>query len=418
MSDWRKRLRRASFRGAGFWVDSDGFEGGRRVAIHEFPHAEAPYNEDLGQQARRYTVTAYTVGDQADAQAKSLISACTAQGAASLVLPMFGGIRARCLEISTDRSKDKQGFVAFRLLFLEDGAGNRSSATPQQIARQVEHSVSTLTGSLQAAFRAGYDGLDVPEYVLEAAARQIREFATTFDAARTRTPLAPAAEPKIQDAIEALFDDARELASIGARGNRFDFLVYVEQDRRLEDSLTGRVFALFDAFREATTPEIARLELATFAEYDTSELPVPLTTLSRRREAENRESLLSLFRRSALVQYAVATVQRTYETRREAIAARAEVTGRFQAELDKITRANQFELFGAMQDLLGKTVDFLSRSMADLAPVLTIEARALMPSLYWAARLYDDAVRAEELWARNGVKHPSFMPVRFEALAR
>ena len=41
-----------------------------------------------------------------------------------------------------------------------------------------------------------------------------------------------------------------------------------------------------------------------------------------------------------------------------------------------------------------------------------------MPSLWWANRLYGDAKRADEIVERNGVKHASFMPPEFEALAR
>ena len=40
-----------------------------------------------------------------------------------------------------------------------------------------------------------------------------------------------------------------------------------------------------------------------------------------------------------------------------------------------------------------------------------------MPSLYWAWRLYGDPLRAADLVARNAVRHPSFMPETFVALA-
>ena len=49
--------------------------------------------------------------------------------------------------------------------------------------------------------------------------------------------------------------------------------------------------------------------------------------------------------------------------------------------------------------------------------VLTIDAVATMPAIWWAYRLYQDPARAGELVARNGVKHPQFMPQQFEALA-
>ncbi len=60
----------------------------------------------------------------------------------------------------------------------------------------------------------------------------------------------------------------------------------------------------------------------------------------------------------------------------------------------------------------------LSRSITDLAPILTASSVASMPSLWWANRLYGDAGRAEELADRNRVKHSLFMPAQIEALAR
>jgi prophage DNA circulation protein len=56
--------------------------------------------------------------------------------------------------------------------------------------------------------------------------------------------------------------------------------------------------------------------------------------------------------------------------------------------------------------------------MADLSPVIIVGAKRVLPSLYWAYRLYADPMRGAELWRRNQIKHPAYMPINFEALAR
>ena len=417
-SDWRQRLRNASFRGARFWVDQDQFEGGRRTVVHEFPHKEHPYLEDLGQQARRYQVTAYTVGDSADSEARALMAACTARGSASLVLPIFGSLRAACLEISTDRSKDRQGYVAFKLTFVEEGSGPGPFAIAA-LARQVEVRAASIAAPLAAAFCASFQGLDVPDFVHRAAADLVREFAVDLDVTRSRTAIADGqAGSALRRDVQALYDDAPALVRQGAIGNRIEQTVFVAQQVTMDDTgLATRSFRILTDLRTGAAPIDAARALGALAEFETSEPDVPLVTLNRRREAANRESLLALFRRSALVQWAVAVTQRPYESRRDAIAARARVAERFEAELNRIGAADQFEVYHEMSRVMGDTVAYLSSLTADLAPVIAIDAMRSLPAVYWAARLYDDATRGQELWRRNGVKHPTFMPPEFEALA-
>jgi prophage DNA circulation protein len=72
----------------------------------------------------------------------------------------------------------------------------------------------------------------------------------------------------------------------------------------------------------------------------------------------------------------------------------------------------------AIQDLRGRVAEYLSRLINDLAPVITVEAARQLPSLYWGYRLYGDPARGAEIVARNGVRHPSFVPATFQALSR
>jgi prophage DNA circulation protein len=111
-------------------------------------------------------------------------------------------------------------------------------------------------------------------------------------------------------------------------------------------------------------------------------------------------------------------MRRTYTSRQEGVTARAMAAERFEVELDDTTGAANAALFVAIQNLRGRVVDYLSRLITDLAPVVTVEASRQMPSLFWAWRLYADPTRSDEPVARNQVRHPSFMPTVFQALAR
>jgi len=58
---WRRRLRRASFKGMPFYVEQQGRTSGRRVVTFEYPKRDVPFTEDMGRHAMRYQMTGYLV---------------------------------------------------------------------------------------------------------------------------------------------------------------------------------------------------------------------------------------------------------------------------------------------------------------------------------------------------------------------
>jgi len=120
--DWMHTLRRASFRGAAFWVEADGPAVGRRVAVHEISGGEAPVTEDMGRRATTVHVAAYVVGDTSDAVGLALEAACSAPGAAALILPMDPPRAMHCLSCRRDRRRDAMGYLAYDLEFVISGS--------------------------------------------------------------------------------------------------------------------------------------------------------------------------------------------------------------------------------------------------------------------------------------------------------
>jgi prophage DNA circulation protein len=58
---WRDQLLPARFRNANFHVESGSKENGRRIVTHQFPKKEDPYSEDMGRQAKQFSVRAYCI---------------------------------------------------------------------------------------------------------------------------------------------------------------------------------------------------------------------------------------------------------------------------------------------------------------------------------------------------------------------
>ena len=136
MRDWTQ-LRPASFRGVRFHVESDGPDRGRRVAVHEISGGEAPVTEDMGRLATAFSVTAYVAGDAADALGRALELACDAPGPALLTLPVDPARLAHCTQCSRSREKDRNGYIAYQLGFVEAGFGVGAGALGVAAMRQV-----------------------------------------------------------------------------------------------------------------------------------------------------------------------------------------------------------------------------------------------------------------------------------------
>jgi prophage DNA circulation protein len=111
--DWKSRLRRASYRGVSFWVESETNDGGKRLGLHEYAGGLSTIVEEMGAATETFSVTAYFASDVADIEARALKAACILPGAGLLRLPMDAGRLAHVQDFSRMRERDRMGFVAF-----------------------------------------------------------------------------------------------------------------------------------------------------------------------------------------------------------------------------------------------------------------------------------------------------------------
>lgn len=156
MRAWERAFRRASFRGVRFWVESEEPGHGRRVAVHEMPSGEAPITQDLGRRATTFRVSAYLADDQADSNGLALEAACDAYGPALLTLPMDAARMAHCLECTRNRSKDRNGYIAYSLSFVEAGASAASMPSGPSLSLGIGGlSISASLGGISASVGLG-----------------------------------------------------------------------------------------------------------------------------------------------------------------------------------------------------------------------------------------------------------------------
>ncbi len=413
---WMQTLRHASYRGVSFWVDKDQIETGRRLVVHQFPLRDDPYIEDFGRDANKVKVTAYLSGVNAGQESASLRRACDSGGAASLVLPLER-MTAHCEKCSREFSKDKLGFIAFDLSFVLEGGGP-APFPAAFLQRMAAVAVPPLTAAAISLLRSGYSALGFPSWVSAEGADEITAIARAIDQARIETTLAPAAGVTIAAAIRDTIRLAPSLAAAGDSGDRYLQRAYLSRARTVDAApIAERIFAHVEALRAAAAPDDAIRTLATLTEWNRG--IVARTTAQRSRSAarahQNSLALGQVTRLAAITATVVAMIERTYTDRRSAIQARADIAELIDAEMLDLEGAERHAAHVALSDLRRRAVDYLSRAIIDLAPIVIVEAQASLPSLYWAQVMYGGADRARELSSMNGTFHPSFMPRTFEA---
>jgi prophage DNA circulation protein len=145
---WRQDLQPASFRGAGFKVETGSRSGGRRLVPFEYPKQDVGFVEDLGRRLKRYRVQGYIVQNQVDMKdyqsARDMLGAALeADGSALLVHPTMGQATVYVEHYNIVEHKMKGGFCEFEMDFIE--AGTQTPATPNPVASVAAVAKSTLT---------------------------------------------------------------------------------------------------------------------------------------------------------------------------------------------------------------------------------------------------------------------------------
>lgn len=150
--DWITSLRPASFRGARFYVRSDGVAGGRRLVQHDFAGGEAQLIEDFGAAERSFDVDAYVIGDASDFAALALLSALDRPGPAPLTLPLARPAMVHATEWWRAWRLDKLGYCGFTLRFVRTGSPAVAGITAQTVSGLAVAAVVSLSAAIAGAF--------------------------------------------------------------------------------------------------------------------------------------------------------------------------------------------------------------------------------------------------------------------------
>ncbi len=434
-------LRPASFRGAPFFVASDKGEYGRRGIIHEYPMRDDPYIEDMGQKATKFTVSGYLAGDDWISQKDALVAACTAFGPALLMLPTEAPVPVVCLNLSVSRSKDECGFYGLSLDFVvakNFGLPSIFGVFESLIGAIFFEAIPALT----TMFDHAYSGDNVAQYATERQSDRITDFASTAISIVESNPTindelaSDAVRASIalyQNAEDYVAPDPVQSVTFAAQPEAASIIRRIETDTgytQIGDAgvditngastIVPLVAYILNSIANAMTPEDVVTAFTPLAQwgYEVAPAePVTGTVVSRSDSADYTNSVMigSVVRLFALIKLAQAISAIDFKDRASALQARATIVELFNTQIALLEEDEVVNVVVKARDCAVRSV---SQKMANIVPLLMINAPESRPSLYWAGRLYEDASRAEELADRNHATLPAFMPPYFEALAR
>jgi prophage DNA circulation protein len=145
---WRARLMPASFNGARFHCENNARESGRRIVEHQFPKKDLPYAEDMGRQAREFSIRGYCIVfpfDSGDGLRvldytvvrDALVAQLEAEGPGVLQLPTQPSQQVVCPRYRVSEEERFGGYCTIDMTFQEYGADPQQTAASAATAPAV-----------------------------------------------------------------------------------------------------------------------------------------------------------------------------------------------------------------------------------------------------------------------------------------
>jgi hypothetical protein len=390
-TDWSRALARGSYKGAPFHFESDGREGGRRLVVHEFPGAETPIIEDMGRRAQRYTLAVYVTDRWA---ANRLWAACNSRGSGILVSPLHGTIIARCEEIAEAHQRDKMGYLAFDVTFVQEGMG-ASTFSSVDDASHLLGRLDSVVGALPAAIRAILKRDDQAPLLEDLATQALR-----FNVERVRDAVQTVALPTIvgRDLLASL-NTAWTLS------------------RNPRAGTVGAFRAIGAALRAVvveTDPDVSLVVARSLTELPALGVePLSLT----RRDARRFRRATDLGVAAAAVAVAIRQEALSpWPSRQDAVLARDRIRAAFDAIGEEVGEVLGEGPYRQLLVLRNDGINRLTTRITDLAPVVGVDMGTSRSAIRVAYDLYGGPGPARSIVRRNNVSTPALMPTRLEVI--
>lgn len=400
-------LREASWKGVSFFVDQSSGEFGRRAVLHEYPARDLPESEDLGRAPRKVSITAFFIGDDAWEKAQTLIAAMERAGPGALVHPWLGYWEKAALvnpgKVNWPRAGG--GRVSVDLELIQEG----DAPEPE-----TDHS-----GALQEAVDALRDenndnmATEWPEETddwLTAAAKQVqsalKDFEKLMDAADKAISVVEGTITTVQSIINA---PLQVISAIQSRVSKIRGIA-----ANPFSGVTAWKKLLSGAALNAWNPSGGTITINSTPAWVTAGSKNGSGTVTANNSGGSSEvlpplpvSLAHWLRREIILQGIEALPGINWTSQDELDEARTLLADLLAVEMKVCTSP---ALFNTLSDLRVAVAAHFAGVAPTLPQIITITTQADLPAVVLAYRANGDLDQLDDLIARNGVRHPGFVP--------
>lgn len=411
-----RKLVAGTFRGVPFRTVDAEMRVGRRNVVNEYPQRDLPYVDDLGRRARRFVVEAYVIGDGYRAERDALIAAFEGKGSGELIHPRYG-LRKVSIDgdVSIKETPERGGMARISVTFVED-TSNTFPAAAQDTVAKVESTTNAADAAIEEAFTADFsvDGMSV--LATDALKGMTAKVNGLLQLARQVTSVAGLATivrqaSLLSGGLTALIRTPAVLVQ-SLRSIYAELIQEVERPLSALSELQSVFFANARPSGTARAGSTRALGLANESAQSDLQRRLALTNQARLLAVALSSTDVSSNRAQAQARVQTVTFSSAdvVATSAQATALRDALVAQIDIELEvndppaAVARALTNVRAAVVRDVAVRSEFLLNR--ASYTP------QAVLPALVLAHRIYQDAWRADELAARNGVPHPAFMPAR------
>lgn len=382
---WRDQWQTATFRGVKFRFRSASAVLGRRNVVHSYPGRDDPYVEDMGRKAREFTLEAFVLGTDYMAWRDQLEAACEKSGPGELVHPTRGRMQVAVQDCRPTESVDAGGMASYSLSFIEAG-GNAFPTV--RVDTQAANTVAAdaAVAAIRADFANKFSISGMPSFVSVRALASVNSALDTAYGATLRGFAQVNVLPGIYADLSTLKGQAEQWLSLPAT---------------LGEKLSAQVEMIGDLFNA----EHAYSAGGAVAE-SVSAQPSNISTPAQAQATQNTVAVAQLMQRSGLVVAARAAGAISYASSNDALLVRDSLVDR----LDAAAETASDEVYFALSNLRSVLVRDIGARAANLTRLIQYTPGQTLPAIVLAYRLYGDAERADEIVARNRVRHAGFVP--------
>lgn len=393
----------ARFKDAPFWVRRSSLDGGRRQSIQRFPGQVYTNVQDLGRDSSQLTIEAFLVGEDYDRQREHLESRLLEGGAGVLVLPWRAPFEVTVVDrIRVNESKERRGYATIEFTVVE------TAPPPKRTNRD----------SVGRVAEAGDAARDV---TAERFGRRfsIEEQPETFRT-RVRSAIDEGADRivAVQRKVDAFIAEApTTLNQIVRLSGLANDLINTPLD--LHQEIVNGVVSAYSALRSPL--ETAQQVIETWGRggpvrvladtvFGTNQTLVPVTVDTTnelgRQEQQNLNELNRAFRLNFFYEMARVLPDLPFESRRQAIALRADWVREIDPLFEEATAA-EAEAMLRLNEAVGAFLEVAANEAPELS---TYTPNAVLPALVIAQEIYGDATLEADIVIRNNIVHPGFVP--------